>query len=87
MAQYFGLSSGKAIKLSVHKLYTEQRRIILAEKYLSMSYKVVYGRSGMDYHADITVTGPNCCILQYTGKSVIYHHILMTIKLSKAYQL
>ena len=33
-----------------------------------MSDNVVYGRSELYYHADTTVAGANCCILQYTGK-------------------
>ena len=28
----------------------------------------MYGRSELYYHADTTVAGANCCILQYTGK-------------------
>ena len=28
----------------------------------------MYGRIYLDYHADTTVTGYNCCILYYTGK-------------------
>ena len=50
-----GVSGGKAIKLSVQQVHTGQCRIISAAKYLSGSDKVVYGRSELDCHADITV--------------------------------
>ena len=62
------VSSGKGIKLSVQKLQQGQRRMVSAAKYSSRSYKVVYGRIDLDYHADTTVAGSNCCILNYTGK-------------------
>ena len=62
------VSSGNAIKLSVQQVNSGQRRNTSSEKDTSRSYKVVYGRSELDSHADTTVTGANCCILQYTGK-------------------
>ena len=62
------VSSGSAIKLSVKQVHTGQHSIISAAKDLSMSEKVVYGRSELDSHADNTVAGASCCILQYTGK-------------------
>ena len=80
------VSSEKAIKLPVQQVHIGKSRIISAENYLSISDKVAYGRSELYYHADTTVTGGNCCILQYTGNSVMYHHIVTTMKLSKAYQ-
>ena len=49
------VSSGKAIKLSVQQVHTGKSHIISAAKYLSGSDKVVYDRSELDCHADITV--------------------------------
>ena len=62
------VSSGKAIKLSVQKVHARKRCINSEANYSSMSDKVLYGISELGYHADTTVAGYNCCILQYTGK-------------------
>ena len=62
------VSSGNAIKLSVHQVHTGQHRIISSSKYLPRPDKVVNDRNELDYHANITVTGANICILLYTGK-------------------
>ena len=62
------LSSGKAIKLSLHILHTGKSHIISAAKYLSSLDKVVHGRSELDSHSDTTVAGANSCLFQYTGK-------------------
>ena len=59
--------SGKDIKLSVQKVHSGKRRIILAAKNLSRSDKVVYIRSDLDSNADTIVAGANGSILQYNG--------------------
>ena len=60
--------SGKVIKLSGQKVHTGQRRIISALKDLSRSDKVLYGISELEYHADTTFAGENCCIFKCTVK-------------------
>ena len=62
------ISSGKVIKFLAQKFHTGQHHIISAAKYLSRSEKVVYGSSELDSNPYTTVSGDNCCILQYTGK-------------------
>ena len=61
------VGNGKVIKLPVQKVHRGQRHIISSENDLSKSEKVVYGKGELDSHADNTVTGARCCILQYTG--------------------
>ena len=80
------VSSQKAIKFSVQQVYSGKRRIISKTKYPSRSEKVVGGRSELDSQSDTTVEGDNYSIMEYTGNSVMYHHIVTNIKLSNEYQ-
>ena len=70
----------------MQQVHLGQRRIISAAKYPSRLDKVMYGRRELDSNADITVAWVNYCIFQYTRNSVVYHHIVMIMKLSKLYE-
>ena len=62
------ISIVKAIKYLVKKLHSGKPQIISEAKYLSSSYKVVYGKCELGSHADTTISVESLCILQYTIK-------------------
>ena len=52
------------LKSSVRRVASLDRKLAAA----SVNQQVCYGRMELDSHADTTVLGRNCIVLQYTGR-------------------
>ena len=68
--QYFNTNCSQTtnINLSVISSTDRRQRSISSTRRSNNSDKCVHGRCELDSHADTTVAGSNCIILQYTGK-------------------
>ena len=60
----------KIDKCLILKIESSNRSISMTRRISTneIASKSVYGRCELDSHADTTVAGSNCIILQYTGK-------------------